>query len=156
MLEKVDIRFVGIISIVIVLAMGYFVYVMYQDVACLKKDVEELQYSLTDDDLKDSDEITDLEMDDISRHVHFQDDLDTFEKQIEQFISTDLKPEIYELEIEGTKEENESPQVEIIENEVNKVNEVNEIEQVPEFEIPAPIKKIRKRKNTKVNQEDDY
>jgi hypothetical protein len=56
MLDQIDVKIFGIFGIVLVLVIGYFVYLMYQDLVYLKKDLLELKSKKTHDLIEEEEE----------------------------------------------------------------------------------------------------
>ena len=56
MLEQVDVKIFGIFGIVLILVIGYFTYLMYQDLVFLKKDLSELKSKKTYDLIEEEEE----------------------------------------------------------------------------------------------------
>jgi hypothetical protein len=78
MLDTIDIKIFGVVGILILLVIGYFVYLLYQDLVFLKKELTELKQEqkeenwITDeeDDYSENNEEDDQEQDEeLERHL---------------------------------------------------------------------------------------
>lgn len=140
MLEGVDLRLVGIISLIIVIILGYIVYVMYQDVSVIKKDVDEINYKNSNQE-QNQEDYSDEEYSNEDDHDHNQEifenfnidgqDLSEFEQTINSYIEEEAEyPE--ESTLEPIEEEQEEPEIKVKEKKPRKYNKKTKV--VPEEE----------------------
>jgi hypothetical protein len=61
MLDNIDIKIFGVVGILILLVLGYFVYVLYQDIVFLKKEVVELKQDNKQESWSDEEELDEQE-----------------------------------------------------------------------------------------------
>jgi hypothetical protein len=107
MLDNIDIKIFGVVGILILLVLGYFVYVLYQDIVFLKKEVLEIkkdkkQESWSDEeDLKEQESFSDYgEEDDEEQESELERHLASF-MQSQEPIESPISPQITEVEPEN-------------------------------------------------------
>ena len=107
MLDNIDIKIFGVVGILILLVLGYFVYVLYQDVVFLKKEVLEIkkdknQESWSDEeDLEEQESFSDYEEeDDEEQELELERHLASF-MQSQEPVELPISPQITEVEPEN-------------------------------------------------------
>lgn len=107
-----DIKIMAIVSVLILLILGYFVYVLYQDVVFLRKDVQEIKgnsWGFTEDE-GEEDEEYDGDEEDEEYHDH-EDEM--LENHLNTFLNQPSMPSIAELP-EPEQESEVFPEAELV------------------------------------------
>jgi type III secretory pathway component EscV len=122
MLDTLDIKIFGVVGILILLVIGYFVYLLYQDLVFLKKEVTEL---------KQENWSSEEEQDDYSEQTEDEDDQEQ-DEELERHLATFM----------ASQKENEFHQ------HLEPIQEIQEpeIELVQEEQVPEPQVKKRQYK----------
>lgn len=122
-----DIKIIAIVSVLILLILGYFVYVLYQDVVFLRKDIQEIkgndwEFAEDEENDEENDEEEDDEdfQDESEEHYHNNDD-EVLESHLNTFLNQPSLPTIVEVQEKEEVLETEDPiPVEIEEKTVKK------------------------------------
>lgn len=132
MLDTIDIKIFGVVGILILLVIGYFVYLLYQDLVFLKKEVTELKqenWSSEEEEQDDYSEQTEEEEEDD------QEQDEELERHLASFMASQQENEFHQhLE---TIQEIQEPGPEV---------QLTQEEQVPEPEVKVVKKRQYKKK----------
>lgn len=138
MFEIDDIKLYGIVGILAVIVIGYFVFLMYNDLLTIKHQLK------SSSDIASGSEYSPSECSDDSEHEH-----EEFEDDLEDDYSDHL-----DTVFDGM------PDTTADVEEINEINEINEVpikqepdEQVDEIQVVEPVATIKKRAYRKKNSE---
>lgn len=129
MLDTIDIKIFGVVGILILLVIGYFVYLLYQDLVFLKKEVTELKQE------KKEENWTSEEDDDYSEEDDQEED-EELERHLASFMASQEENENFH-----NHQQKLEPIQEVSEPEVHEL--------IQELQVPEPQVKIVKKRQYK-------
>lgn len=137
MLDTIDIKIFGVVGILILLVIGYFVYLLYQDLVFLKKEVTEL---------KQKEENWTPEEDDYSENNEEEDDQEEDDQEEDEELERHLASFMASQQENETFHEHQ-PRLEPIQEVSEQELEVHQL--IQELPVPEPEVKIVKKRQYK-------
>jgi FtsZ-interacting cell division protein ZipA len=150
MLDQIDVKIFGIFGIVLILVIGYFTYLMYQDLVFLKKDLSELKSKKTHDLIEEEEENDweDEEDDDeeLESELTEEEQDEILDQHLASFMENEAAKHQRRVRFEEVHDEEEHEEIEMQEMTQDMSEpEVEVVFKQPEAK-PAPKKRGRKAK----------